>query len=57
MTSAFHEGLEQQREAAEADDMPPGDASPRETLEWQLRKGVLDQAAYDAIIANNPDMK
>lgn len=41
----------------EPDDEPPINASPRETLDWQLSKGFLDQATYDAIIANNPDLK
>lgn len=41
----------------ELDDSPPMSASPREELEWQLKKGILDQATFDAIIANNPDLK
>jgi len=41
----------------ELDDMPPMNASPREGFEWQLKKGLLDQATFDAIIANNPNLK
>jgi hypothetical protein len=43
--------------AGELDDVPPITASPRESLDWQLAKGLLDQATYDAIIAANPKMK
>ena len=43
--------------AGELDDEPGPGASPRETLDWQLKKGILDQATYDAIIANNPKLK
>lgn len=41
----------------ELDDMPPSSASPRELVEWQYKKGLLDQTTYDAILAANPDMK
>ena len=43
--------------AGDLDDEPGINASPRETLDWQLAKGFLDRATYDAIIANNPDLK
>jgi hypothetical protein len=43
--------------AGDLDDEPGINASPRETLDWQLGKGFLDRATYDAIIANNPDLK
>jgi hypothetical protein len=43
--------------AGELDDEPGINASPRETLDWQLAKGFLDKATYDAILANNPDLK
>ena len=38
-------------------DTPPVNASPREFLEWQRANNIIDQATYDAIIANNPDMQ
>lgn len=41
----------------EDDLMPPDGASLRETLEWQLKKGYVDQATYDTIIASNPNLK
>ena len=43
--------------AGELDDSPPIGASPLEELEWQRKKGLLDQATFDAIIANNPNLK
>jgi hypothetical protein len=36
---------------------PPDDASPRQMFDWQLANGVMDQATYDAIIANNPELE
>jgi hypothetical protein len=36
---------------------PPANASPREMLEWQREKGILDEATYQAILANNPNLE
>ncbi len=52
-----HKRVTAMASAGELDDEPGINASPRETLDWQLKKGFLDQATYDAIIANNPDLK
>ena len=41
---------------APSEEPPPIHASPRENLDWQLRNGVIDQATYDAILANNPKL-
>jgi len=43
--------------AGDDDAMPPDNASPRDMLESQRRKGHVDQATYHAIIAANPNMK
>jgi hypothetical protein len=44
--------------AADLDDMPElGVNSSREDLEWHLKRGLIDQATFDAFIANNPNLK
>jgi len=43
-------------QSGQLDDMPPANASPRQMLEWQLSKGLMDQATYDSIIAANPNL-
>jgi hypothetical protein len=60
MTAAQAESQKRAMEldaAGELDDSPPIGASPREGFEWQLKKGLLDQATFDAIIANNPKLR
>jgi hypothetical protein len=52
-----HKRITAMASAGELDDEPGINASPRETLDWQLKKGLLDQATYDAIIAANPKLK
>jgi hypothetical protein len=37
-------------------DLPPATATPRENLDYQLRKGYITQAQYEAILENNPDL-
>ena len=43
--------------SGQLDDMPPADASPRQMMEWQVKKGLMDQATFDAIVASNPNLK
>jgi hypothetical protein len=44
--------------ADELDDPPEiGANSSREDLEWHLKRGLIDQATFDALIANNPNLK
>jgi hypothetical protein len=42
--------------AGPTEEPPPLESSPRETLDWQLHTGVIDQATYDAILANSPNL-
>jgi hypothetical protein len=36
---------------------PSMTSGPKETLEWQLRTGIITKDLYEAIVTNNPDMR
>jgi len=56
-TEAQRIGDKEEARLAAAGPAPSMDSSPKEDLEWQLRTGVITKELYEAIVANNPDMR
>jgi hypothetical protein len=56
-TAAQVVGDEEEARLAAAGPAPSMSSGPKEDLEYQLRAGIITKDLYDAMVANNPDLR